>query len=230
MKLTIKVHHTEMVTPPRCRKPRPQERESDIIVNIREISSEAAPVAFLVREFDREPRKVRHYNGKLWRQVQDRRENYTKRAQHLPLWVNQTADKTAWEWLLNPASGKFNYDGKYWDYGTMEANKSKINKTAQNYIIVDGDTYERTGEPYYTVVCFGLGGNHGGTGFFIGWADYRDRKAVWGWTAADKKAATESAAKIASNRGDTESVASIRNPVEDIKVLMAECIRRKYAR
>ena len=230
MKLTIKVRHTEMVTPPRCRKARPQERESDIIVNIREISSEAAPVAFLVREFDREPRKVRHYNGKLWRQVQDRRENYTKRAQHLPLWINQTADKTAWVWLLKPAFGKFSYDGKYWDYGTMEANKSKINKTAQNYIIVDGDTYERTGEPYYTVICFGLGCNHGGTGFFIGWADYRDRKAVWGWTAADKKAATEAVAKIASNRGDTESVASIRNPVEDIEVMMAECIRRKYAR
>lgn len=222
-----------MITPPRCRKARPQERESDIIVNIREISSESAPVAFLVREFDREPRKVRHYNGKLWRQVQDRQPQYketNERDESRSFWLNQAAEQCDWEWLLRPNYGRYNHVGKYWDYGTLAANKSKVAKTSTKYIIVDGEAYERTGEPYYSVACFGLGNNHGGTGFFVDWADYRDRKAVWGWTAADKKNAAESVAKIALNRGDTESVASIRNPVEDIEVLIAECIRCKYAR
>ena len=230
MKVTFTIRHTEMVTPPRCRKARPQGHESEVTANIREVSADRAPVAFVVREYDCEPRKVRHYNSKLWRQVQDRCENYTKRTKLSPLWVNRTAGKTAWGWLLKPNFGTFNTSGKYWDYGTLEANKSSIAKKAENYIIVDGEAYERTGEPYYYVTCFGLGNNHGSTGFFVGWADYRDRKAVWGWTAANKAKAINGAVEIALNRGDTESEDHIKNTPCDIHVLMPECIKRRYAK
>lgn len=223
MKLTIKVHHTEMVTPPRCRKPRPQEGESEITVNIREVSAKAAPVAFVVSEYDREPRKVRSYCGKLYRQVQamqpqDRDAN--RRDENRPLWLNQTAGSCNWQWLI---SSDYN-----WEW-TRQQHKENATKRAANYIIVDGEAYERIGEPYYSVVCFGLGNNHGGTGFFVGWADYRNRKAIWGMTAADKSAALEKGVQIALRHGDTESVDHIRQTCYDIKVLMPECIKRKYA-
>lgn len=131
---------------------------------------------------------------------------------------------------VKPNFGTFNTSGKYWDYGTLEANKSSIAKKAENYIIVDGEAYERTGEPYYSVTCFGLGNNHGGTGFFVGWADYRDRKAIWGMTAADKHAAIEKGVQIALERGDTESEEHIRQTPYDIQVFIPECIKRKYSK
>lgn len=223
-----------MVTPPRCRKARPQEGESEITVNIREVPADRAPVAFVVSEYDRDPRKVRCYNGKLWRQVQDRQPQYketNERDESHPFWLNQAAEQCDWEWLLRPNYGRYNHVGKYWDYGTLAANKSKVAKTSTKYIIVDGEAYERTGEPYYSVTCFGLRNNHGGTGFFVGWADYRDRKAIWGMTAADKQAAIEKGVEIALNRGDTESVDYIRRGGNgNIEVFIPECIKRKYSK
>lgn len=224
MKLTIKVHHTEMVTPPRCRKARPQEGESEITANIREVPADCAPVAFVVSEYDHEPRTVRHYNGKLWRQIQDRQpqdEGTCERDKTRPFWFNQTAAQCNWQWLITP--------GYNWGW-TLQQHKENAAERAANYIIVDGEAYERTGEPYYSVTCFGLGNNHGGTGFFVGWADYRDRKTIWGMTAAGKDAAIEKGVEIALKRGDTGSVERIRQTCYDIRVLMPETIKRKYAK
>lgn len=224
MKLTIKVHHTEMITPPRCRKPRPQEGESDITVNIREVSAETAPVAFVVNEYAQEARKVRIYRGKLYRQVQDRQAQYldTNQRDGRPLWLNQTAVQCNWQWLIAA--------GHNWGR-PLQQNKEYAAKQAANYIIVDGKAYERTGEPYYCITCYGLGGNHGGTGFSVGWADYRDRKTIWGMSAADKLAAIEKGVDIAMRRGDTESIDYIRRSGNGtIEVFMPECIKRKYSR
>lgn len=225
MKLTIKVHHTEMVTPPRCRKPRPQEGESEITVNIREVSAEFAPVAFVVSEYDHEPRKVRSYRGKLYSQVQDNQpqdREANRRDKNCPHWLNQAATQCNWERLITP--------GYNWCW-TLQKHKENAVKRAANCIIVDGEAYERSGEPYYRVVCFGMGNNHGGTGFFVDWADYRDRKKIWGMTAADKYAAIEKGVEIALKRGDTESVDYIRRSGNgSIEVLMPECIKRKYSK
>ncbi len=208
----------------RYRKPRPQERESEVTVNIREVLAQAAPVAFIVSEYDRGLRKVRYYNGKLWRQAQDRQPQYMntkKRDENRPFWLNQTAALCNWQWLISPSCN--------WQC-TLQQHKENAAKRAANHIIVEGEVYERTGEPYYSAVCFGLGCNHGGTGFFIEWADYRDRKAIWGMAATDKHTAIEKGVQIALNRGDTESVSHIRQTCCDIKVLMPETIRRKYAK
>lgn len=224
MKVTFVIRHTEMVTPPRCRKPRPQEGESEITANIREVSAEAAPVAFVVSEYDREPRKVRSYRGKLYRQMQDRQPQYketNKRDESRPFWLNQTAAQCNWRWLITP--------GYHWEW-TLQQHKKNAVERAANHIIVDDEVYERTGEPYYSVTCFGLGNNHGGTGFFVGWADYRDRKAIWGMNASDKQAAITKGVEIALNRGDTESVSHIQQPFEDIQVLMPTAIKRRYAK
>lgn len=230
MKTTIKVTYTEMVTPPRCRKARPQNGKTEITVNIRELSDQQAPIAFVVSEYDREPRKVRQYKGKLYRQVQDMQPQYlktNKRDESRPFWLNRTADTFS----VHPYTcGRYNADFKEYVYPTLAEQKATARKYAENHIIVDGEVYERTGEPYYYVTCFGLGCNHGGTGFFVGWADYRERKAVWGWMAEDKAKAINGAVEIALNRGDIESEDHIRNTSYNIQVLMPEAIKRRYAR
>lgn len=230
MKTTITVHHTEMITPPRCRKPRPQQDESEITVSIREVSADCAPVAFIVSEYDREPRKVRQYKGKLYRQVQEMQPHYREtnsRDENRPFWLNVDANTFR---LPYSSYGEYNECYNDWIYSTLADCKGKVRKAAERYIIVDGEAYERTGEPYYSVTCFGLGGNHGGTGFFVGWADYRDRKSIWGMSAADHSGAIEKAVKIALGRGDTESVERIKNAREHIAVLMPGAIKRRYAR
>lgn len=227
MKVKVSYEFTEMVTPPRCRKARVQRGKEELTVNIREVASDKAPVAFIVNEFGREKRKVRLYNGKLYKQHQDRRKGYDKLPYEecFPLWVNQTSDMIGlyhWEWLL----------GSRWQTHKPKAdNITAIRGKAQNLIIIDGDVYERTGEPYYSVTCFGLGGNHGGTGFFVGWADYRDRKSIWGMTAADHNGAIEKAVEIALNRGDTGSVDYIRRSGNgSIEVLLPQAIKRSYSK
>lgn len=230
MKKTIKVHYTEMVTPPRCRKARPQEGESEITVTIREVSADRAPVAFIVSEYEREPRKVRLYNGKLYRQMQERRQyiETNKRDESRPFWLNIDA-----ETFQLPYSSYGRYDDRFknWIHPNLADCKREVRKIAENHIIVDGEAYERTGEPYYYVSCFGLGRNHGGTGFFVGWADYRDRKSVWGWASAEKAGAIEKAVNIALRRGDTESVEGIRQCCQgSINVLIPGAIKRRYAR
>lgn len=221
MKTKITVRHTEMVTPPRCRKARPQEGKTEISVNIRETTADRAPVAFIVTEYDQEPREVRLYNGKLYKQVQDRQKQYydtNERDESRPFWLNQTAEQANWEWLIN----------RYEWHKTLAENTAKIKERAEKFIIVDGMAYQRTGEPYYYGITFGLGMNHGGTGFCIGWADYRDRKAVWGMSANDKQAAINEVVRIALDRGDTNYVNHIKNPLEHIEVLMSSAIKRRY--
>lgn len=210
-----------MVTPSRCRKARPQEGKTEVPVNIRETSADRAPIAFVVTEFDREPRNVRLYNGKLYAQVQDRQTQYyvtNERDEYGPLWLNQTAEQADWKWLINRGD---------W-YKTLAENTATIKECAEKFIIVDGMAYERSGEPYYYGVCFGLGVNHGGTGFLIGWADYRDRKAVWGMSANDKQFAINRVVQIALERGDTDSVDNIKKTSFHIEVLMPSAIKRRY--
>lgn len=221
MKTKLNVQYTEMVTPPRCRKARPQEGEAEITINIRETTEDRAPVAFIVTEYDREPEIVRLYNGKLYKQVQDRQKQYydtNERDESCHFWLNQTAEQANWKWLLE----------RYGRYKTLAENTKSIKERADKFIIVDGMVYQRTGEPYYYGITFGLGMNHGGTGFCIGWADYRDRKAVWGMSAADKQAAINEVVQIALDRGDTNYVNHIKNPLEHIEVLMPSAIKRRY--
>lgn len=227
MKVKVSYEFTEKVIPPRCRKARELHYKDEIMVNIREVASDKAPVAFVVKEFEHEVRKVRLYNGRLYKQHQDRRKGYDKLPYEEchPLWVNQTSDMIElhhWEWLL----------GSTWQTHKSKAdNITAICQRGQNLIIIDGEVYERTGEPYYSVTCFGLGGNHGGTGFFVGWADYRDRKSVWGMVASDKDAAINRAVEIALNRGDTESVDYIRRSGNgSIEVILPQAIKRRYSK
>lgn len=221
MKVKLNIQHTEFVIPPRCRKARPQEGKTEISVNIREVSADRAPVAFIVNEYNREQQEVRLYNGRLYRQVQDRRDEWREMVrtnEYAPLWVNQRAEKANWKWLLNRCE---------W-HKTLAQNTESIREQSEKFIIVDGMAYERTGEPYYYGMTFGLGMNHGGTAFCIGWADYRDRKAIWGMSAADKPAAIDRVVKIALDRGDTNYVNHIQNPIEHIEVIMPSAIKRRY--
>ena len=229
MKVDLNIRYTGMVVPPRCRKPRPEEGVATISVNIKDVPAERAPVAFIVKEFERQRREVRLYAGKLYRQIQDQRDRSQDCESNMPLWITQRADQVNWQWRMGNMSGIFRRcKSPYWDYGTLKANAQRVRSLAKKFIVVDGFAYELTGEPYYSVTCFGLGNNHGGTGLFVGWS-YRSNKNVFGYTPLDKNAAINSAVEIASRRGDTDDIESLRAcTFYDINVLIPSAVKRTY--
>lgn len=226
MKVKIDYKFTEMVIPPRCRKARPQDGKDSVMVNIREVKDDKAPIAFIVSEYGREKCMVRSYNGRLYKQAQDRSPDYHDRKIADPIWVNQKADAYNWQWYVGTT-----YNGfcSYMSYKSQQSQLDTIKGKAEKYIIVDGYVYERTGEPYYYVTHFGLGCNHGGTGFFIGWADYSNRKTVWGMSPLSKEKAVKRAVERALARGDDKSVDHM-GAFYNIEVLMPQVSKKKYAK
>ena len=239
MKATIKFSYTENIIPPRCRKPRAVKFNDGVItVNIREIKAEDAPVAFKVKEFEREEVLVRLYKGKLYRQWQDRKQSFYENDHRMPdgdngpLWVNYT-DK----WLTDYKGARTDGGILSWhisrstsDYITRDENESRIKINADRYAVIDGYIYEKCGEPFYFCRTFGLGRNHGGTGFFIGWQDRLDRKrkSLYGYTPLDKALAIQKAVDVALRRGDTESVDGIKNTSYNIDVLIPRAVKKIY--
>lgn len=218
MKVEITITCTHTYIPPRCRKPRSEQQHRKACVSIREVSKDSVTPAFRVKEYDHEELTVVSYKGNLYRPVHDR-QNRDENRRDVPLWGKVNLENVSWEWRLREYKGQ---------YLTYDEHLALVKKNAKKYIIIDGCLHEKCYEPYYSVTTFGLGRNHGGTGFFVHWANPIQRK-LYGWSAIDHQAAIEGAVRIALNRGDTESEEYIRASGNgSIEVLDPAAIRRKY--
>lgn len=214
MKVEVIIRFTHSYIPPRCRKPRFEHQQLRASIPIREVSKDSVTLAFRVTEYDQDEREVIIYNRRLYRQVQGR----TKREGG-PLCRNVKAEDFSWQWNLAVYRG---------EDMTYDEHLALVKKKARNYIVIDGLLYEKCCEPYYSVTTFGLGRNHGGTGFFVSWANPIP-KSVYGWSAIDHHAAIVGAVKVAFNRGDTESEEYIRASGNgSIQVFDPTAIKRKY--
>lgn len=241
MKFTFPFKYTEEVIPSRCRKPRRVTYEDgSVTIHIKEVNAEDAPVAFDVKEYGRESRLVRLYKGKLYRQWQDRDVDYDKKTnndpnyynENNPLWKNYPSSALyAERYGEKVPAGVLNWSLQWrsdW-YKTKEENINAIKTNAKDYIVVDGYIYERCGEPFYYCNTFGLGNNHGGTGFFIGWTDTdRRRKMNYGYTALDKADAVAKTIQVALDRGDDKSVDHIENTSYNIDVFIPNAVKKVY--
>ena len=98
---------------------------------------------------------------------------------------------------------------------------ARLKSKADEYVILNGVIWHRTGEPYYYTNTFGFGHNHGGTGLFIG--THRGEPTE-GFSALEREKAIEYGRAVASNRGDTESVDDI-GKYGNIEVLMPEMVK-----
>lgn len=216
MKIEFCMKYREWKVPPRCRKPRHEDKECIVKLSIPEIISDKAPVAFIVSEHNEERRKVVFFRGRLYRQYQDRRKDESDDG---PLYVNQRVEQMDWQWQ---------FESYTHPYGSKEDYLHYVKTLAKRWLIIDGYVYEKCCEPYYSVITFGLGHNHGGTGFFVKWANPVARK-LQGWSALDTHAAIEGAVMVALNRGDTDSEAYIRGGGNGhIEVFMPEAVKLLY--
>ena len=132
------------------------------------------------------------------------------------------------EWFQN--SSNFDYVGhgdeepKYHnacsviDMNSTETRKS-VARFLKDFVIFDGILWENVSEPLYTYTTFGLGNNHGGTGFFIEYGRRCHASKDIYWKADKRDQAIKAAVEAALDRGDTESVKWIRNAKENIEVV-----------
>ena len=222
MRRTYNFRSLETVIPPRCRKERFVEQDNQITVNIRELKESDVHPIFVVKEFDREPRRIVRYKGKNYMQMQDRRPDWHDNVvSETPLWVNQNINNMLEDWLEWVLGINYNY-GR-----SAKEQIAKIKKTASEIIIVDGNLYDRCGEPYYSYITFGLGHNHGGTALRLLFAEPKE-KCVNGIPADKRAEAIEYTINVAKRRGDDKFYELIRNAAEDIDVLAADAIRKRY--
>lgn len=103
--------------------------------------------------------------------------------------------------------------------------RENIFRKAEDYIIYDGKVWETCGEPMYVITTFGLGHNHGGTGFSIEYYYNSNISKNNYFNALEREQAIAYGKKVAANRGDTDSIEGMGD-YDIIEVLMPEMVTR----
>ena len=187
------------------------EVQGDIKVAIPSVSSQEAPVAFILSDYSHRKDKqteLRLYGGKLWKQYTDwdrSGEEAVRVKDFGPDYLKR---------LLHPSL-------PYGHSRSREFCVKKYREEAERYMLIDGTIWERAGEPRYVVNTFGLGHNHGGTGLFVE-EYYNSNIANTNYfSALDGDAAVAYANKVAERRGDTNDVGKFEKMIE---VLIPEAV------
>lgn len=101
----------------------------------------------------------------------------------------------------------------------------QLQAQANRYLIVNGVLWEKTSEPRYVCMTFGLGHNHASTTLTIAWYYNENIPYERYFNALQRKEAVEYAKQLALRRGDTDSIPRIENETENIEVLMPEMVK-----
>lgn len=105
---------------------------------------------------------------------------------------------------------------------------AELRKVAKRIILFKDQVWLEEAEPMYNIVTFGLGHNHGGTGFFISHYYNDNIPAKNYFNALQREEAMKYFIETANGRGDTNSVKDELFQ-ENIEVLMPELIHRNPA-
>jgi hypothetical protein len=228
----------------RCRNLKQRYVKNNMNVDIKELTETEFPVAFIIHdyrsvyenaksyddfdgngEYKMFSEEMRTYNGKLFKPV---------RISH------GTAISTNFE-PLDYIKQRIQDYAPYWKGGEdfteksivkesdVEKCKDTISSRAENYVIFDGKVWETCEEPMYNVITFGLGHNHGGTGFFIQYDYNPDISNKNYFNALEREKAIAYGKQVALNRGDTNSIDGMGER-DIIEVLMPEMVTRNPQR
>lgn len=244
MELTIKYKYSQKFYPTKRHKiARENTLEDSIVVNIREIELENFPVAFIIHDMksivegmtsysDYDNKKsdfrmfseeIRTFNGKLYSPIR-----ITHGAAISTLFEKEDciicliAYSVPYKWHRN--SGEAITEKSILIENDKEEICNEIVEYSDRFIFCDGKFWTECGEPVYKIQTFGLGNNHGSTGFFIEYArSYIDE----GWfNALQREEAIAYGKSVALGRGDTNSVDRM-GEFDIIEVVMPEMVKVK---
>lgn len=221
MKFLVNFEYEEQYLPtPRCRKLRTRMTNGQTEVIVREVTKEEAPIACIVHDgfdFSGEPMANGHYpkkvydvrlfDGQMYKRPLCREwrcggEGYAT--------TEQLAERL--DWGVRGAS--------CWGYENSYDGKSKAARDdADNYLIIDGEVWQKCGEPMYLVMTFGLGHNHGGTSGFIEHFYNNNISKDNYFNAKDREKAVAYGKEVAQQRGDTKYIDGIfKDRFIDVKI------------
>lgn len=235
LKFNIDFWYKEKYLPTkRHRKLRERYVKNSVDVEIKELTESEFPIAFIVHDqgwqYDEECKEaewkmidteIRIYNGELWKAVR-----YSE-------WVSRGVGWMPISYIKN----RLQDYAPYWKGGEefTEASiikdnniskcKENIFRKAEGYIIYDGKVWKTCEEPMYVINTFGLGHNHGGTGFFIEYFYNENISRNNYFNALEREQAIAYGKKVAANRGDTDSIDGMGEH-DIIEVLMPEMVKR----
>lgn len=107
----------------------------------------------------------------------------------------------------------------------IEEKIEEIKRKSKLYVISNNIVWEECGEPMYNINTFGLGHNHGGTGFFIQYHYNSNINNKNYFNALEREKAITYGKQVALNRGDTDSVDRIGEH-DIIEVLIPEMVKK----
>lgn len=222
----------------RCKNPRFRRMVTTSDIEIKEVSTKDFPVAFRITDYKSRDNdyklvtdEIRTYDDKLYTIWRVPSGEGTGRIQDI------TELQSRIKWRSGYEYDPYNYkDRDQFIEGQsiiLDDNRkihiSNMQEESDRYLVDEtGLIWEITGEPMYHILTFGLGHNHGGTGFFIDYSYNPNCSAKNYFNALQYKEACEYFDKVASGRGDTESVGEYKNR-EYIEVVMPEMVTRNPA-
>ena len=155
-------------------------------------------------------RPIRHtYGSAIARSFPKPEEELTKRLKQYQNFCRRFDD-----W--NKPDIPFDPDKSIVTESNLKSNRDDVRKEANTYVVFKGVLWEQVEEPLYTYTTFGLGNNHGGTGFFIEYGRRCNADHKIYWKANERDKAIKAAVKAATERGDTDYVQGIAHAKEMI--------------
>lgn len=241
MKFNIDFYYTESFLPSkRHRRLRSRRVQGSVEVEIPELSD--FPVAFIVhdyksvyanaksyKDFDGASgeyrmfqEEIRTYAGKLFMPVRITHGcAISLNFEPLDYIRRQLSDRDHWNYYENDLFSEESIVVE----SDIQEHIDRIQEKAKNFIIFDGKVWEVCEEPMYVIITFGLGHNHGGTGFFVEYHYNTNISKNNYFNALERDQAIAYGKKIAAGRGDTKSIEGMGDH-DIIEVLMPEMVKR----
>lgn len=224
----------------RHRKLRERYVKNSVDVEIKEVNEKEFPIAFIVHDYQMVYENAKSYsdfngNGD-YRMFSEEIRTYNGNL-YMPVRVMHGAAISLCFESLDYIKKQIEDYAPYWKGGEEFTEESiimedsiaecqeNIFRKAEDYIIYDGKVWKTCGEPMYNITTFGLGHNHGGTGFFIQYHYNENISNKNYFNALEKEKAIAYGKQVALNRGDTESVEGMGDH-DIIEVLMPEMVTR----
>ena len=218
--------------------------KNSVDVEIKELTEQEFPVAFIVHDYQSVYENARSYNdfdgNGDFRMFSEEIRTYDGKL-YMPVRVTHGLAISLCFEPLDYIKDRLTEREPYWKGGDefteesiiTEDNitecKENILRKAEDYIIFDEKVWETCGEPMYMINTFGLGHNHGGTGFFI---EYYYNSNIGNknyFNALEREKAIAYGKKVAVNRGDTNSIKGMGEH-DIIEVLMPKMVKRNPQR
>lgn len=224
----------------RHRKLRTRYVKNSVDVEIKEPSEKEFPIAFIVHDYKTVYENAKSYydfdGGEEYRMFAEEIRTYNGKL-YTPVRVTHgSAISLCFEPLEYIKRNMETYE-PYWKGGDdftensiiKESNISEsqnviLNKSTR-YLIFDNKVWKECGEPMYVINTFGLGHNHGGTGFFIEYYYNSNIPNTNYFNALEREKAIAYGKSVAARRGDTESIEEMGDH-DIIEVLMPEMVKR----